>query len=210
MERGRSSLLLLDSLIRLFSLTTLDADLKEVCDALHTSTNAPSTFPSIPPSQPSFPSTAMPSYMGTVEPGPGFFHSPVANLFSAGPSFMAASSTAYCTPPSEPLVPDNITLGSSTSPPPAGSTCNCFALSLGHNNPSIRGIAPSWAGTLIWPDHVSEGEFRKEECRRLVWASVMVTASMNSYSAVLEDVKKNALWIKDPRNVRSTIPSCMH
>ncbi len=201
MERGRSSLLLLDSLIRLFSLTTLDADLKEVGGALHTST---------PPEQISFPSSAMPSYTGIAELGSGFLQSTPANLFSAGPSSMATSSTSSCTPPCEPLAfPDNTTAGSFTSPPVAGSTCNCFNLSLGHNNPSIRGIAPSWVGTLIWPENVSEGEFRKEECRRLVWASVMVTASMNSYSAVLEDVEKNALWIKDPQNVRSYHSACI-
>ncbi|KAI0718234.1 hypothetical protein C8T65DRAFT_639443 [Cerioporus squamosus] len=201
-DRERSSLLLLDSLIRFFSLTTLDADLKGVQNSLHTSSSVPPIIPSIPPEQPSFPSSATPSYTGMTEPR--VFPSPVTHLFSAGSSSMTPSSAAPCTPPFEPLVPD--TIGSSTSPPPANSPCNCLALSLGHNCPSIRGIAPAWAGTLIWPENVSEGEFRKEEYRRLVWASVMVTASMNSYTAVLEDVQKTSLWIKDPQNYALLFP----
>ena len=193
-ERGRSSLLLLDSLIRLFSLTTLDADLKVARDSLYTSTAVPPP----PVSIPSNAFNAIPSFTGPAQPG--FFHSPGANLFSAGTSFTATSSC--CQRPSEPIVPDNIALGLSTTPYSPSTTCNCQALTLVHHCPSIRDIAPAWAGTLIWPDHVSEAEFRKEECRRVVWASVMVTASMNSYTAVLEDIENNALWIKDPSNVR--------
>ena len=56
----------------------------------------------------------------------------------------------------------------------------------------------------MWPTSLPEPELRKEECRRLVWASVMVTASLNAYNTahkIAEDIEKNKLWIKDPDNV---------
>ncbi|RPD56159.1 hypothetical protein L227DRAFT_508824 [Lentinus tigrinus ALCF2SS1-6] len=202
-ERGRSSLLLLDSLIRLFSLTTLDADLNHVRNPMYTSSTTTPVVPSVAEPAP-FTYSAMPSFPGTAQPG--FYNSPVTNLFPARHTFMAAPSTAQYTPPSESLIPDNLTMCPSLTPQSVNSTCNCVALSLGHNCPSIRDVAPAWAGTLIWPENVSEGEFRKEECRRLVWASVMVTASMNSYTAVLEDIQHNALWIKDPSNYALLFP----
>ncbi|KAI0754626.1 hypothetical protein C8Q80DRAFT_1266219 [Daedaleopsis nitida] len=196
-DRHRSSLLLLDSLIRLFSLTTLDADIKRAAGAglLPSTTSFPSQEDTgFPTSQPGYlPST---SAMLTGTAAPGYFQT------SVGQSFLPPAGQVVV--PAEPIVPDHIILGPSTAPPQ--TSCNCASLCLGHTFPSIRGIAPSWAGTLMWPENVSEGELRKEECRRLVWASVMITASMNSYTSVTEDIERSQLWIKDPGNYAILFP----
>ena len=153
---SRSSLVLLDSLMRLFSLTNLDADLKS--------------------SRYSTPSIA----------GDGFRVS--TNAF--GPSF------------SEPIVPDNLILPPSVSPPPA--TCNCSELAMGRDWPEVRDIAPSWSGTIMWPHGLSEGEMLKEECRRLAWSTIMLTATLNSYTCVVGCEDEPRLSIQDPRNASYT------
>ena len=161
LERNRSSLLLLDSLIRLFSLTTLDVDIKSA----HHSQRLP---------------------------------------ISADPAFVTPPQTP---PESPPNLPPEVPLSRAAIEHYQASiarapTCNCNALCLAHSWPSVRAVAPSWAATPMWPESLSEAEFRKEECRRLVWASLMVTASMNSYVSVIEGIEKANLYIKDPDNVR--------
>ncbi|CDO69275.1 hypothetical protein BN946_scf185042.g177 [Trametes cinnabarina] len=196
-DRERSALLLLDSLTRLFSLTTLDADLKGP-----------------PPSQLSSSASACIGHM----------HMPASNHASSfnntmGPpktatpntvlnAVLAAARMEYeppqITPLSEPFVPDNTTLAPSTSP--ATNACNCSALTISYNWPSVRELAPGWLGTLMWPTGLSEGEFRKEECRRLVWSSVMLTASLNSYISLTGDFEYAKIVIQDPRNYALLFP----
>ncbi|KAH9924623.1 uncharacterized protein BXZ73DRAFT_91217 [Epithele typhae] len=153
LERHRSSLVLLDSLVRLFSLTTLDADIL----GTHFTSRIPVA--------------SDPNYM------------PADFLACADPLYMQ---------------PEMI-----RSRPPK---CNCQDLTIGRSWPSVRGIAPSWMGTPMWPDGFSEAEFRKEECRRLVWASVALTASMNSYVAVLDISTPAPLWLKNPEHYALMFP----
>ncbi|KAI0754627.1 hypothetical protein C8Q80DRAFT_1266220 [Daedaleopsis nitida] len=194
-DRGRSSALLLDSLIRLFSLTTLDADLRKA--AKGNSSGTPTT-----PFNAVFPgSSAAEKPLHTGPYAPGYF---AATASTFGSSFLPAVTGQTSATPAEPIVPDNITLGSSTTP--LQSSCNCATLSLGHASPSIKGIAPAWAGSLMWPENVSEGEFRKEECRRLVWSSVMMTAGLNSHMSIDEDLQLSRLWIKDPSHYALLFP----
>ncbi|TBU25488.1 hypothetical protein BD311DRAFT_764367 [Dichomitus squalens] len=203
--RHRSSLLLLDSLIRLFSLTTLDADIKRA----HTS-NRPSVAllnaAGLTSSISEVPSNNnIPFY--TSAHTPGFFAQP-SGVFplQQGVNFNLPPHA----PPAhlvQPIVPDNMTLGPSTTLHPVD--CNCASLTLKAHWPGVSGIAPAWAGTLIWPENISEGEFRKEECRRLVWASVMVTASLNAYNSahnIEADIDKQKLWMKNPDNYALLFP----
>ena len=196
-ERGRSAMLLLDSLIRLFSLTTLDADIKRAYTANRPSMVSQNAASYTPP-------------MNDLTPMEGLSTTNNHNLdiydglllqagLQASPSLNAAPSF-----PLEPLVPDNMTLGPAATPPPVGG-CNCSSLTLEKNWPGVNAIAPTWAGTLIWPENLSDGEFKKEECRRLVWSSVMVTASLNAYGStnIVDDIQRNQLWIKNPENART-------
>ncbi|OBZ65209.1 hypothetical protein A0H81_09502 [Grifola frondosa] len=52
---------------------------------------------------------------------------------------------------------------------------------LAHTCPEAVEYAPLMCGMPAWTD-VSEGEIRKEECRRLAWSSLMVAASHGSYN----------------------------
>ncbi|KAI0761983.1 hypothetical protein BD413DRAFT_606933 [Trametes elegans] len=196
-ERGRSSLLLLDSLIRLFSLTTLDADLLRAKSSSAGSSGIASA------------SGAVPSNSGFIPAGATFPSIPgVTPSRTAFTPFMSQTHARHLharTPPqTSPNIPDNITLGPSTSPLPAQCTCTEFTIS--HHWPSVHGLAPSWQGTLMWPTGLAEGDFQKEECRRLVWAAVMLTASLNSYTSVIEDIENHKLSIKDPRNFTILFP----
>ena len=122
-------MLLLDSLIRLFSLTTLDADLKRsrASAAAQTQYNAgliPGAFTDLDSTLLSMPTSLSPGATA-VYPGaaaPGFFQSQFndgTTMNGGGSSFPGAP---FVPPPAEPLVPDNLTLGPSTTPPPPA--CN--------------------------------------------------------------------------------------
>ncbi|KAI0373853.1 hypothetical protein BV20DRAFT_678695 [Pilatotrama ljubarskyi] len=198
-DRGRSSLLLLDSLMRLFSLTTLDADLKRACSSGHAHNPfSANQFP-FASAAASFPTLNNTMHIDHVfSPMSGHTTATSANS-TFGPPLDPLRATL-----NEPLVPDHFTLGSSTTP--SSSSCNCASFAISHHWPSVQGLAPSWAGTLMWPTGLSEGEFQKEECRRLVWSSVMLTASLNAYTSLIEDMQRNYLSIKDPRNFALMYP----
>ncbi|KAH9891993.1 hypothetical protein C8Q73DRAFT_701968 [Cubamyces lactineus] len=156
--RSNSSLVLLDSLMRLFSLTSLDADVKS--------------------SRYSMPALAA--------------------------NGLRASTNSSSSSLSEPIVPDNLVLPPSASPPPL--TCNCAELAMGHDWPEVRELAPSWSGTIMWPRGLSEGEMLKEECRRLAWSTIMLTATLNSYTCVVGCEDEPRLSIQDPRNYALLFP----
>ncbi|OJT02079.1 hypothetical protein TRAPUB_7495 [Trametes pubescens] len=192
-ERGRSSLLLLDSLFRVFNMTTLDADLVQA-HASERARGVPAMngFASVPPG-PSLDNAFTPRE-ATFSPFSGLGTSPAPNL-----AYLPAPD-----PLNEPITPDHINLGPSTAP--SSGSCNCAKLTISHHWPSVEGMAPGWVGTMMWPTGLSEGEFRKEECRRLVWSSVMLTASLNSYSSVLDDFDRTKLCINEPRNFALLFP----
>ncbi|KAI8971145.1 hypothetical protein BD414DRAFT_501078 [Trametes punicea] len=193
-ERKRSSLLLLDSLMRLFSLTTLDADLRKS----HSSTLLLTTS-----------TVGLPTAMEASVPH--FDDSLKHTSFGFDPilgrnTFLTTNIPSSArTPPCEPLIPDNITLGPSIAP--LASRCNCAELTMSHNWPSVQELAPAWSATIAWPTSVSEGEMSKEECRRLVWATVILIATLNTYTCVFEDAQGTRLSIKDPRNYALMFPA---
>ncbi|OJT03184.1 hypothetical protein TRAPUB_6232 [Trametes pubescens] len=78
--------------------------------------------------------------------------------------------------------------------------CECHTSSLGHQWPLVKNLAPQWAPMPMWPREISEGEMLKEECRRLVWASVMIAATHSTKSTAGTDWEPQHLWIKDPSN----------
>ena len=79
--------------------------------------------------------------------------------------------------------------------------CGCQTYSLGYHWPLVRELAPQWTMMPMWPKNVGEGEMQKEECRRLVWATVMLTATHNTKTTAGTDWEPQHLWIKDPSNV---------
>ena len=76
-----------------------------------------------------------------------------------------------------------------------------MTFTLGHTWPMIREFAPLWDMTPTWQSEWTESDIRKEECRRLVWSSVMLTAGHSSYTAASPDMETQQLFLMDPRNV---------
>lgn len=147
-----SSILLLDSLIRLLALTTLDADRPDSQYAI---------FGTYVSNMAQFSLTASPNAMH------------VMNCMNTAPGFLGNTK----------------------------SSCDCDRYTLKRQWPAVSEIAPSWESTTLWPQVISEGELKKEECRRLVWSSVMLTAAYNSCIAADTQVDTGDLFIKDYENV---------
>ena len=83
------------------------------------------------------------------------------------------------------------------------SRCACLKYTLKEQWPTVSEVAPLWEMTTMWPEGLHESEIRKEECRRLVWSSVMLSAGQNSYTAADGEIDRTELFIKDYRNVRA-------
>lgn len=81
--------------------------------------------------------------------------------------------------------------------------CTCMTFTLGHTWPMVREFAPLWDMTPTWQSEWTESEIRKEECRRLVWSSVVLTAGHSSYTAASSAMEVQQLFLMDPRNVSS-------
>lgn len=165
-ERNRSAFVLLDSLIRLFSLTTLDADLPDSqfsLFAMHDDTSALAAALDIEPSL-------------TVNPPEQTYakFAPVPLLRPTVPGLTGVASAG----------------------------CNCAQFTIGRQWPAVVEVAPLWDGTVMWPAGVTEGEVQLEECRRLVWSSVMLAAGHNSYTSASAEVDLADLSIKHYDNVR--------
>ena len=79
--------------------------------------------------------------------------------------------------------------------------CACEQLTLKNQWPPVASIAPRWRMTVMWPSMLSEGEVQKEECRRVVWSTVMMTAFNDNYLA--DDPDRSDLSIHDRKNVSS-------
>ncbi|EJF65111.1 hypothetical protein DICSQDRAFT_132648 [Dichomitus squalens LYAD-421 SS1] len=202
LERSQSSLLLLDSLFRLFGLTRIDENLKP---------RGHSPYGTI---QPQGYNPA--AYMGgTVQ------SLPTASYGTPGTSnvpLQAQASDFMPLPNTIPGLADGMSMGSvprwdehdHSSPPSHRAGCSCVAVSLGKHWPSVHKLAPSWAGTMMWPEGLTEAEFRREECRRLVWSSVMVIANLHAYTAAVPDVMIGGhakLIVREPENFSLLFPS---
>ncbi|KAH9846414.1 hypothetical protein C2E23DRAFT_578401 [Lenzites betulinus] len=184
-ERSQSSLLLLDSLMRVFNLTALDADIIQAHSVRNQNAFGSQMAGALPFARTSLSPEAVFTPLGA----------------SAIPNSMFGPLTDHTCGP---IVPDHTTLAPSTSSLP--NKCDCGKLTIRNHWPSVQGLAPGWEGTLMWPIGLSEGEFRKEECRRLVWSTVMLTASLNSYSSVTDAFERTRLTVKEPRNFALLFP----
>ena len=194
LERSTSALLLLDSLFRLFGLTKIDENLKprghSPYGVIQRDGYSPAAYlQSIAPSLP----TA--SY-GT----PGVNTVPLQGHV---PNFMPPPNTVPRLADGNPIhaLPRQHEHDHSSARRP---TCNCIATSLGRHWPSVHTLAPAWAGTMMWPEGLTEAEFRREECRRLVWSSVMVIANLHAYIAAVPGVMTGGhakLIVREPENV---------
>ncbi|KAI0771263.1 hypothetical protein BD413DRAFT_476321 [Trametes elegans] len=90
--------------------------------------------------------------------------------------------------------------------PNDAASCSCMAFTLGHTWPMVHEFAPLWDMTPTWQSEWTESEIRKEECRRLVWSSVMLTAGHSSYTAANPKMEVQQLFLMDPRNYALLFP----
>ncbi|OBZ71229.1 hypothetical protein A0H81_08387 [Grifola frondosa] len=153
-DRVRSSMAMLDSLIRSLSLTTLDAHDPRV-----------SIFP--------------------------------ARLVPTVPAYSHSEGVSEDHPVSHRHHQSDPRLGA--------QECSCSSYTLGKTWPHVSRCAPLWSSTPAWIDG-PESELRKEECRRLVWSALMLTASHSSYTAASSDIAIQQLFIMDPANYALLFP----
>ncbi|KAH9886034.1 hypothetical protein C8Q73DRAFT_795551 [Cubamyces lactineus] len=181
-ERTREAMIMLDSLIRYLSLTTLDVENPRTTIFLpnavpRVATGTHSAIPLLPACDPL--ATAVLPFADNDEV----------------PQIAQAQSTAAST--------------AATGVPNVVGLCSCHLYTLGHQWPLARDFAPQFAQMPMWPRDASEGEMYKEECRRVVWASViLVTALHQTKVAASVDASWEAehLWIKDPANYALLFP----
>jgi len=93
-------------------------------------------------------------------------------------------------------------LGSEVQP----QGCTCHSYTLGQNSPQAQEATPMWLMTPAWKDDWSDGEIRKEECRRIVWSSMMLAAGHSSYTAASPGFSQIDLFISDPANYAVLFP----
>ncbi|KAI0829653.1 hypothetical protein BC628DRAFT_1314422 [Trametes gibbosa] len=229
-ERSYSAMLLLDSLVRLFSLTTLDAGAHRIGSAgslaldtvrqgfagqpdiamYATTQNTAGLAPNfVPLQQDAF----MPQY--NMQPfGPEVnSHAPVPsahNPFYA--SILQQSRPVLQSVAPSPLAAGSLDSSRITPPhqdPHAERHCDCARLSLVRHWSSVSEFAPAWSTTMMWPTNLSEAEFRKEECRRLVWSSVMMIANMNAYASITPEgiTVTGKLFVKEFESFALQTPS---
>ena len=55
----------------------------------------------------------------------------------------------------------------------------------------------------MWPEGLSEADFKREECRRLVWTCVTVIANVTSYTSATPELQTHfgRLFVSEPENV---------
>ncbi|KLO16752.1 hypothetical protein SCHPADRAFT_847678, partial [Schizopora paradoxa] len=176
----------LDNIIRLMSLTFLDAD----------DTTSP-TYPDNDARQ--SPSTAQASHTRTYAyPRP---------LYDQQHQRSSPHSFGGYTPLDRP-VRSQQQLHSHTVPGPASGalpTCVCMKLSLVANWPQANEHTPMWLCTPAWHPDWTEAEIRREECRRLCWNTLSLTAGYTSYRAAL-GVSQHELFVIQPANFRLQFP----
>ncbi|KAH9848329.1 hypothetical protein C2E23DRAFT_739894 [Lenzites betulinus] len=175
--RTNSGMASLDALIRCLSLTTLDVD-------------DPRATVFVPRAVPTVPSNA-PTSVPPV---------PLLDLWTSAvmPQSTTGGSHAH---------PVGLTGTTATiNMPPGKWRCGCEAYSLGYHWPLARDLAPQWSEMPMWPKDLTAGEMLKEECRRLVWSSVMLTATHNTKTTAGTDWETQHLWMKDPSNYALLFP----
>ncbi|KAF7985587.1 hypothetical protein HWV62_3877 [Athelia sp. TMB] len=110
-----------------------------------------------------------------------------------------------------PHVPDESEFDRETSPGSTGSQvfthegCDCASLSLGHQWPGAFEHTPLWLSTPAWNENWTEGEFKKETCRRLCWSTVILAAGISSYTTA-EQADGLELFVTEPSNFALLFP----
>ena len=95
---------------------------------------------------------------------------------------------------------------------PASSTCGCEKYTLKQQWPTVSLVAPLWQATAMWPqgEALAESEVRKEEGRRLVWSSVMLSAACGGTAFGIDgDAHRFNLYVEDYQNVRWSLPTTL-
>ncbi|KAI0822887.1 hypothetical protein BC628DRAFT_1326032 [Trametes gibbosa] len=179
--RTRSGMTSLDALIRCLSLTTLDVD-----DSRAT-VFVPRAVPVVPNNAP------------TVTPPV-----PLLDLWTSAVTPHADISEPHIHP--LPVGSTGPSAAINTPLAPGKWRCGCEAYSLGSQWPLVRDLAPQWSEMPMWPKDLSAGEMLKEECRRLVWSSVMLAATQNTKTTAGTDWETQHLWMKDPSNYALLFP----
>ena len=90
----------------------------------------------------------------------------------------------------------------SSQTPQSQEHCNCAPFTLGHASPIAQQVTPLWLTTPAWKEDSTDAEIRKEECRRVVWSSMMLAAAHSSYTTACSGFSQMDLSINDPSSVR--------
>ncbi|TFY53050.1 hypothetical protein EVJ58_g9664, partial [Rhodofomes roseus] len=85
------------------------------------------------------------------------------------------------------------------------TTCWCASYTLGHMSPDTIELAPLWSHTAGWLADWTEGDIRKEECRRLIWSSVILIAGYASYNTAIGKSLPE-LSLMDPASIAVLFP----
>ena len=81
------------------------------------------------------------------------------------------------------------------------SRCSCDELTLGRQWPEAQTQMPLWVASPAWNSEWSEGEIKKEECRRLCWSTLMLISGHTSYAAAA-NWRHSDFFVMEPSNVR--------
>lgn len=88
-------------------------------------------------------------------------------------------------------------------------TCDCVSLSLGYQWSGAHEHTPLWLSTPAWDASWSDGEIRKESCRRLCWSTVILAAGHSSYTTASKAGGLD-LFVTEPANVRYITANTCH
>ena len=122
----------------------------------------------------------------------------------------AFSSQHYPTSMSIPSLPQQYVQQQQIAVDPTihASSCLCNELSLGAQWPEAQEKVPLWVATPMWNPEWTEGEIRREECRRLCWSALMLVSGQTSFSEAAKWGHMD-LFMVEPSNVRA-IPAGQH
>lgn len=84
------------------------------------------------------------------------------------------------------------------------SRCPCDELSLGSQWPEAHKQVPFWVSTPMWNREWTEGEIKKEECRRVHWSALMLVSGQTSFADAV-NWKLQDLFILEPSNVSAIL-----
>ncbi|KAI0060933.1 hypothetical protein BV25DRAFT_1857983 [Artomyces pyxidatus] len=186
LSRVVSSLNILDSVIRVLALTTLDAGNPNV------SKYAARSVPALPSQAPSLPTYA-PSNALSNQPYGNASQAYVPSLYS---NIEHHHQQTHIPAPYAATLPVHDR---------SSERCGCDSLSLGQNWPEAHEQTPFWAYSPAWNYEWSEGDVRKEECRRLSWSALTLAAGYSSYTAA-SNGKPLDLFMIEPSNYTLLFP----